>query len=80
VTKEEKQEYLAKAKTIMATTLGKQEALRKLNEVADAINACLFEKFPGIETGVAALVMDKMVSNMIERAMQIASGMGRGNN
>jgi hypothetical protein len=80
MTEEEKQGYLAKAKAIMATTLGTKEALRKLNEVADAINACLFEKFPDIETGVAALVMDKMVSNMIERAMQIASGMGQGKN
>jgi len=75
---QEKQEFLDKAKAIMAATLGKEEALRMANEVANAINTCLFDKFPDINTGVAAVVMDSMVSNMIERALETASHMGQG--
>ena len=80
ITKEEKQEYLDWAKHAIARDLGKPEALRRLNEVVDAINAFMFEKFPNIETGIAALVMDQLVSNMIRRAKDITDRMGEGNN
>jgi hypothetical protein len=55
--------------------LGQQEALRRINEVADALMRCLAEKFPDIEAGTAVVVFDPMARKSLERSVAIVDGM-----